>query len=268
MKDKKRHKDVSNSVVDRVIDFLYKNFPKSYSPKSVSKCIHCKESTVRKTLIRLASKKEKEKKIRRIRRGVYIANINSKNFHKLEYPKAKLHNITLQFEPIVTRKGGYPLALNTEWTKNGAHQNNINKIWNMGKYAYDVHFQINQNNTITVHLNASVNPISEIGFRDFYFWLKGFLIGLGFNDVHYRCEVKKAELNLDYRRITITPKMLTIADLLEASFLRIYQKYANLTRIEVGTTFEGEKAIYDLFLGLVNPALQYDKKEDDFIDVT
>lgn len=257
-------KVVSFSITQRIKDYLSQTYPLSHNAYDVARKVHCKESTARRTLSRLA--KEGNTGVRRFCKGFYIGVINKENFGNLEYPEINMHNIKLQFEPIGTKKRDSPPALNTLRTNQKRHQINTIFYWNWDSYPYKVVFQFNPMDTITLHLNASKQPIDQIGFRDFYNWIQGVFTGLKLNIEKYEVRIISAELNLDYRKVTIAPKMLTIRDLKEKSFLRLYQKYSNLTRIEVGTTFDGEKAIYQLFIDFVKPAFQNVEK-DDFKDV-
>lgn len=266
MSNKTGQNNVPFSSTQKIINFLEKKYPNSYLAKEISKILNIKLSTTRRTLSRLA--KDNKSGIRRLDKGVYIANVTAKNFQRIEQPILKFHNITIHYILIKeTKKGGSPPALNTKETSKNITQNTKHFIWNYQNCPYKVTVQLNPNNTITVHLKASKNPIDQIGFRDFLQWINGLLTGKNIDHIKYKLTTVKIEINKDYRRVTITPTSLEIEELLEKSFLRIYQKYSNLTRVECRLTLNGEKQIYQLFKDFTTLDSQKSNKPDEFIDV-
>ncbi len=254
---KKRQKTVQfSSITQTIEEYLLKDFPFSRSASEVAGFIGCKKSTAARILGRLAGRKTSP--VQRFCPGYYIGGITTENFLNLDYPEVKLHNIKLQFVSLNADKADSPPALNTQKTKQ--------IYWNYQQQSYKVTLQFNPTSTITVHLNASKKPLGQIAFRDYFYWLNGAFTGLGINFIAYEIKIVFFEMNCDYRFISVSPTMIQIRDLLDNSWLRIYRRYANLTRIECSITYEGHKEIYRLFKELTKQSHDIPRK-DDFIDV-
>lgn len=249
-----------SSITYKIEKYIVDSFPHSSSAKEVAKQVGCKESTAARILCRLSSRKDSY--VRRYIRGYYVSEINSKNMNNLEKPEIKAHNLKLQFIPIKTKKTDSPPHLNTDKTK----QITKHFLWNYNRYPHKITVQLNPPGTITIHLNASKDPINQIGIWYFYSWLDGLFAALGLDFIAYACKIALFEIAKDYRRVKVSPKMIEVSDLLEDSWIRIYRKYSNLTRIECSTTYEGDKEIYRLFKEFTEPQSD-DSKPDDYLDV-
>lgn len=256
--DKKRQNTVS--ITQSIIDFLKREFPMPHNAQSVVKSIGCKKTTASRILNRLSQNKESP--IEKYDRGFFISKITPENLGNFERPEIKLHNLKLHFVPIETKKPDSPHPLYIPKTS----QISKTRYWNHDRYPYKVTFQFNPTSTITVHLNASKKPLNQLDLRDFYTWLNGVFSGLEIPFIQFELKIVLFELNKDYRKVTVTPTMVEIRELMDESWLRIYRKYTNLTRLECSTTFEGDKEIYRLFIEFGQPTKNSSKK-DEFIDV-
>jgi len=242
----RRDKNVSN-IKQGVLEYLKEIYPNTSSAGIIAMEMGIKANTASKSLRRLYKAGLIEKVPRVV--GHYRAKLDIEYIHRVEVPNVKLHNLTMVFEVMskCPRKGGSPPTLYT--------QGDIVEKWR-GK-ADTEYFTINHkmykvviqyfDNNVTVHLNASKYQIDQMEFQAYYIWLYGLLKGKGVNMDIVEDKIVKIEFAKDYELVTITPKMMEIHDLIDKAWLRIYRKYRNLTRFELGLTWEGEKKIYELF---------------------
>lgn len=231
-----------------IVAYLNAMFPASYTPSTLALEINLDVVTVRKACQRLLRNGHIQRPNYE-RRNWYQAIPSPKNISQLEEPPVKLHDLTFyaQVDPKIKcpETRGTPPSLYT-------HEDTLNKeplkqlYWEVNRHLYRVTFQFSKN-SVTVHFLADKRPLDELEFISLNTWLYGILQGLGVNVHIIDLDLVKAEMSRDYELITITPKMLLIRDLQNRAWLRIYQKYRNLTRIEIGTTWKGDKTIYQLF---------------------
>ena len=242
----KRDKNVSN-IKQGVLEYLKEIYPNTSSAGIIALELGIKANTASKSLRRLYNAGIIDKVPRVV--GHYRAKLDIEHIHRVELPDVKLHNLTFVFEvdSKCRRMGGSPPALYT--------QKDIVEKWrgradteyfNINRKMYKVVIQYFDNN-VTVHLNASKHQVNQMEFQAYYLRLYGLLKGKGVNMDIVEDRIVKIEFAKDYELVTITPKMMEIHDLIDKAWLRVYRKYRNLTRFELGLTWEGEKKIYELF---------------------
>jgi len=260
-----------SSIQAQVHAFLQATYPASWMPKIIAKELGLDSDkdyeTVKKGCQRLLKSGDCQRPTG-MKRNWYMGIPTADNVASIDDPPVEIHNLSFVAEideKIMkqlkkgTKDRGSATLLYTqrdtmkklgraiEYTKHS------DRVWYLYKtywVADGNHFDVSfhcHDEIVEVNLNASKNPLSEMQFASFYSWLHGMLQGLGVNVPIIQLKITKAELNKDYTKITITPKMLEIRELLEGSWLRIYRKYRNLHRLEIGTTYEGDKQLYELF---------------------
>lgn len=277
MKKDKRDKKHSlkaggkNSIISQVHSFLQATYPASWMPKIIAKELgfetESEYETVKKSCQRLLKSNDCQRPTG-MKRNWYMGIPTADNISALESPPVEIHNLSFVAEISMKiieglnkgtkdRGSAIPLYTNRDIIeKIGSpieYNKHSDKVWYQYKTYwvadgnhYDISFHCHEE-VVEVHLHASKHPLSEMQFASFYSWLHGMLQGLGINVPLIELKITKAELNKDYTKITITPKMLEIRELLDGSWLRIYRKYRNLHRLEIGTTWEGDKQLYELF---------------------
>ena len=252
----------SGSTPAKIYLFLHDNYPGIYTPGLISSELGLKISTVRKSCSRLLSKGyiNRPPGNKNAKHGFYMAFPSSKNCCGLEDPNIEIHNLVFQVSiDKRTFKGDTPPALYTHCPVDYASRFDFV----FSGVVYGVRFQFNQNNTITVYCDSSKFPFDEVTLYSYYSWLNGVLGGFGVNPGLVRFDCVRFDANRDFKRICVTPKMFEFRDLLKKGTLRIYNKYADLTRLEVSTTFKGDKEIYELFKNFG----RIDKTPKDILDM-
>lgn len=244
----------AGSIPHLIFTYLHANYPAVYQPKPLALELGLSYEAVKKGCQWLLEKGllQRPRAPKKQQRGWYQSILTKENAAALEEPPVRMHNITLQVElsPQLPRT---PPSLYTHGEKDHVGMPGGDLVgqrrvlfWEHGGYPYRVSFQFNPA-SVTVDLQASKHPLEQAGLVVFNQWFFGVLQAAGVDVV--ACEVRpvKFELNKDYELITVTPRMVEIRDLLDNSWLRIYRKYRNLHRIEIGTTWEGDKELVRLF---------------------
>lgn len=233
------------TLTDQIRDFILATYPAIYTPSDMAELLNMKPKTVQKALSRLLND-DMIQRPARMKKDYYQGKPGIHNLGNFEEPPVEIHCLTFQVE---NEEPYTPLLLNTHADSDTSDVPFRNIQWKNNDLVREVHFQFNPNHTMTIHLNSSKNPLDELEFREFMNWLMGMVqaFGITINNGYEDIKIVKAELSRDYRLVTITPKSLLIRDLLDKSWFRIYQKYVNLTRVEVGTTWYGEKKLYEMF---------------------
>ena len=253
---------IGGSIPHKIYHFLQANYPGFYQPKYLSDSLELDYESVKKALQSLLKKGLIQRPNIKKKRGWYQGVPTEHNVANLEEPRVEMHNLVFQveFNPnlLGSRKGDSPPPLYTQ----GNLGKNIKLSFVYDKYDHLVTFQFNPNETITVYLTCSKHPLDEAAMYGFKTWLFGALQAYGVDTLVVSVSIVRAELSKDYKMITMTPKMLELRDLEKNSWLRIYRKYWNLHRLEIGTTWEGDKKLYELFEGFGKPPVK-DLDEQD-----
>lgn len=266
------------SVTEAVEKYLTAMYPYPYMPKILADELGMSYEAVKKACNNLC----KQKRIARpmtIKRGWYMGIPTPENISALDDPPIKIHNLKL--EVIVSQKiqknlGNKvtvpPLSLYTqrELITAGAEHKRSNKsekgdgfhqavkYWTMNRTPYKVTFQF-FSNSILIHIHATNNPLEQEAILQLHSWLMGVLDGMGVNTTITEVHPVWGEFNRDYEKVTITPNMFSIQDLTDGSILRFYRKLRNCHRLELGTTFEGDKELWDIFLNFGKPQSNRDR---------
>lgn len=270
------------SIISMVEAFLLATYPASWIPKIIHFELgfpvddNPSYETVKKSCQNLL-KKGKIKRPPGTRRGFYMGIPTPENICGLEDPPVEIHNIKLKVEldlniikqlkgkkdsvpPIhlytqrekielgTTAKFSHPNAKEPSWFQ-------LEEYWNCDNFPYKVTFQFYEK-CILIHVLASKKPIKEEWYSILLEWLKGVLVAYGVNMNLIQMKPVWFEMSKDFTKITIAPNMKVLDKLETKSLLRIYRKTRNLTRLEIGTTWDGEKEILDMFLNFGKPQAQ------------
>ena len=241
--------------------FLHDHYPGIYTPDLIAYELGLKVGTVRKACSRLLLKGyiNRPPGNKNAKHGFYMAFPSSKNCCGLEDPKIEIHNLVFQISiDERTLKGDTPPALYTQCPKEV-----VKLVFGYNHNEYEVRLQFNENNSITNYVNCNKFPWDEVALVSYNNWLMGVLSVFGVDPDIILVECVRFDANRDFKRICVTPRMFEMRDLLKKGTLRIYNKYANLTRLEVSTTFKGDKEIYELFKNFG----KVDKTPKDVLDM-
>lgn len=260
------------SVISQVRAFLMFNYPAAYTPGIISTETGLDHEGVKKAVQILLKKGLIERPIG-TKRAFYRGLPSVTNASNFEDPIVTLHNMTwvITLDPKVilgTKSGGTPPGLYTQRERHeiGTLRRAVNDREGAASWFEVIDYWTNEgtplkvifqfyNKSVTIHLEASLKPVQEIQILPLMAWLQGMAQGYGVNVAAAQIEIVKAELSKDYERLTITPKMLEIRDLKSKSWLRIYRKMRNLTRLEIGTTYKGDLALMHLFKNFGKPSV-------------
>lgn len=275
------------SVIQQVEAFLQASYPGSYLPKIIAKELDLNTKKGYETVKKACQNLLKSDRCQRptgMRRAWYMGIPTPENISQLEEPPVEVHNIKLKvtYDPKIIKKmkgkkeAVSPPSLYTqrELIELGTQQMKANdkddgetwyqaiRYWTYDRYPYKVTFQFYKE-CILAHFHSTKKPIGQEQVLPLYSWLEGILQGWGVNLNVAKWDIVYVEMSKDYELITITPTMITIQNLLDKSLLRIYRKYRNLHRLELGTTFEGEKTLYEIFEQFGKPQADHRPMNDE-----
>ena len=273
----------NNSIIKQVEAFLQATYPASWMPKIIARELSLTSDKGYEAVKKACQNLLKQGKCSRppgISRQWYTGIPTILNISRLEEPEQEMHCIKLKVEvnPKIIehwereKMGDRPPCLYSQRERItiGTKQRKANdksddvwyeqiSYWHSQGNIYKVTFQLFEK-CVAIHINASKYPIKEIQVWPLKSWIIGILEGLGVDTNIILSTLVYAEISKDYRKITITPKMLLLEDLETQSFLRIYRKTWNLTRLEIGTTYEGDKELWHMFKNFGKPA--FDDSDD------
>lgn len=259
-------------VTEQVYLYVQSMYPYPFMPKILANELGLNYEAVKKACNNLF----KQSRIARptgIRRGWYVGVPTVENISGLEEPEITVHNLKIEVrvsEKILKNLGNVagvsplPLYTQRELIETGGTEKRANdsgrghgfyqvvKYWTMNQYPHKITFQFFTENVL-IHIHATKSPLNTEAMMPLHSWLCGVLEGLGVNMSVTDMAPVYAELTKDYEKITITPGMLSIQDLTDGSILRWYRKARNCHRMELGTTFEGERALLEIFLNFGKP---------------
>lgn len=263
-------KPKSLSQYGRVAQFVDLNFPHPVTASLIARELEIKENTASQCLKRLLNRGSIQRP-KGCRHTYYLALPKPDNIAGLEDPEVQLHDLTFYVSIKeflkMTDIRGTPPSLYTHpdtYLSLAKIQDPKGEIdyWYVNNKQMKITTQYAKG-SITIHVNCNREPVNQTEFWHLEAYLHGLLAGKGINMAVVDMELTKAEMGKDFERITITPKMLEIRDLKNKSWLRIYRKLRNVHRLEVGTTWEGDLALFDIFKNFGKKDLWQSDGDDD-----
>ena len=267
------------SVLAQVEAFLNGNYPAAYTPGIITSETGLDHEGVKKA-VQILVKQGRISRPLGDPRGFYRGVPAVTNISNFEDPPVTIHNLTwlIEIDPKIVKgikSGGSPPGLYTQGDRHkiGTMSRAVNGSEGAASWFEAVEYWDNQGTpckailqfypaSVTVHLNATLKPVLEVQMSALMSWLRGLVQAYGVNVAAVTVDIVKAELNKDYELITITPSSLLIQDLLNKSWLRIYRKMRNLHRLEIGTTYKGDLALFKMFKEFGRPAIADEVKDD------
>jgi len=227
--------------------FLCDTYPAFFTPKDIHRETGRSYASVKKAVVYLHKQGLIEKPYRN-GRGYYRGLLNGDNLNNIERPKILFHNIKIKVE--VPQRGVHHPPLYTQGRKVLAQVE--------GEKPEQMVFFVDLNgvilktviqfyvNCVLCHVNSSKTPLDQDNLFLLKERLMGVLLGLGVN-VDFGLKIVSLEMSKDYEKVILTPKMVSIQDLVSGDVLRFYQKTRSLSRLEIVTSWDTEKDLYKIF---------------------
>ncbi len=219
----------SDSQTKKVLDFLCRNAPQMYNVKTISKCLHISEQTVKVCLYRLS----KQNKISRHCRGFYQANIDISLLQQLENPPTTLHGIMLECKTTKELQKTIDGIPSNQYTDEA-----LILLYSLGflpttnhRYHRDLWYE-GRKITITVHMkgkvdvyiNSSNNPLTYPDFLKMLTYLDGVLEQLAPFSNRKVVDLLEVGLAKDIKQLRLDGVKCVALSVFTNAWARIYYK--------------------------------------------
>jgi len=228
----------SNSQTKKVLDFLRRNAPQSYNAKTISKCLHIPEKTVKVCLYRLF----KKDKIIRYCRGFYQANIDISLLHKLENPPTTLHGIMLECKTTKTLQKVIDGIPSKQYTDEAVmlfdslgflpatNYRYYRDLWYEGR---KITITVQLKGKVDIHISSSDNPLIYPDFLKMLDFLNGFLERIAPFGERKVVQLLEVGLAKDFRQLRLDGVKSVTLKVFTNAWGRIYYKDdLKMTRFE------------------------------------